>query len=62
MRDDRRKSWVDMREETSKLALAQMTTLLMSKAPQEGRKAERAPVRRLATSWKVSGSSWRVSM
>jgi len=62
MREDRRKSWVGVREETSKLAKAQVTTLLMSKASQEGRKAERAPVRRRATSWKVVGSSWRVSM
>jgi len=32
MREDRRKIWVGVCEETSKLATAQVTTLLMSKA------------------------------
>jgi len=43
------------------MGIAQVKTLLMSKASQEGRKADQAPVRQLATSWKVPCSSWTVS-
>jgi len=62
MSDDRRKSWVGVREFTSKLANAQVTTLLISNASQVGRKAWWAPVRRSDPSWKDPGSSCIVSM